>query len=144
MKLILEYVGQGLICVVAAGALLTLFLTGKNAQTREIGAIVKERQESDRSGMEELMVGAVKERGVEFSYEEECFQVDAPVEILQYFRAKKKDGRELKVKIEEIFPETYEKTGDKIIFRREGIYEVRVSAGGYLYEVCVPVVQYAD
>ena len=144
MKIILEHMGQTVIAVVVAGGMLLLFLTGQNAQTREIGAILKERQEAILPTDKEDTMGKVRERAVEFSYEEQCFQVGVPVDLTKYFTAKKQSGRKLKVKLEEIFPKDYEKNGKKICFQKEGVYEVRVSAGGYLYEVCIPVIQYAD
>ena len=144
MKVILEFMGQTVICIVTAGALLVLFLTGQNAQTRELGEMVKERQSRMMAETAEKEFKAVKKGGVDFSYEEQCFPVGEPVELTQYFRAQKQNGRRIKVKIEEIFPNTYEEKGGKIKFGKEGIYEVRVSAGGYLYEVCVPVIEYAN
>jgi len=144
VKMIFEYMGQVLICVVSAGMLLVLFLTGENAQTRSIGQVVKERENRLERSMEVSGMGKVKERGVEFAYEEQCFQTGELVDVTKYFHARKRNGKRVKVKIEEIFPETYEVSGEKVKFIKEGIYEIRVSAAGYLYEVCVPVIQYAN
>lgn len=143
--MVLQYMGQTLIQVVAGSLLLALFVTGKHAQTVQIGSIVKQRQEDMVSvGARNLSVVTPQDGTVDFHYEEQCFLVGEPVRLESYFKAKRRDGTKIPVEIEEIFPQSYEKKDGEIIFKKDGIYEVRVSAEGMIYEVCVPVVAYPE
>lgn len=143
MKFILEHMGGVLIAVIAGGMLLLLLVTGEHAQIHRVGEVMKEKQQQVQK--EEIATHFFVEENrnrITFDYEEQVFEVDKGVNLVTLFQAKDNRGTRLKVSLEEIFPETYRVENGKVVFEKDGIYEVRVSAQGMMYEVCVPVVAY--
>ncbi|SFQ35145.1 hypothetical protein SAMN02910358_01693 [Lachnospiraceae bacterium XBB1006] len=143
MRFIMEHMGGVLITVLAGSLVIILLVTGEHSQIKQVGKAVAEmRQDVPETTTREKFFVEDKRHAVTFNYEEQMFVVGENVELTKFFTAKDHRGKSLKVELEEIFPETWKKEKGKIVFLEEGVYELRVSAQGKLFEVCVPVVQY--
>ncbi|MBE5905848.1 MAG: hypothetical protein E7277_03510 [Lachnospiraceae bacterium] len=145
MRFIIEHLGGVLIAAMTGGLLLLLLVTGNQAQIYKVGENMKEKQKSEIKSVTQGNFFVEEGRHkVDFAYEEQLFAVGEKVTLTECFTAKDHKGKRLKIVLEEIFPDTYRIDKGKVVFEKEGVYEVRVSAQGQMYEVCVPVVQYPE
>ncbi len=142
MKIVLQYIGKGMIAVISSIMILIIIAVGQNSQLTKVGEKAGERT-MELTGLDISPQYFVEEgrKEIFFQYQEQTFVTGQEILWKNLFCARNHRGKKLETELKFLEPKSYECEAGTLVFHEPGVYVAVIGVGNEEFVVNMLVIK---